>query len=283
MLLDPLIEKLESSKGLNSLGQTLTNVFAKVVGPGAAKDLVAGTWLGHPIHPVLTDIPIGFWTSAFVLDVLGGREAEKGSEILVGLGTLAAVPTAVTGLSDLADVVGKPERSIGTAHALGNTTTLALYVLSYLARRRGNQAMGKSLGMLGAMTATAAAYLGGHLVYRKGIGANQTAFDTMSRKWTPVLGEDELAEGKPQRVWVDGTAVFLLRQEGRIHALANRCSHRGGPLNKGSIGPGTVTCPWHASTFRVADGSIVQGPATAPQPAYDVRVEEGRIEVRAAQ
>jgi nitrite reductase/ring-hydroxylating ferredoxin subunit/uncharacterized membrane protein len=281
MFLDPLIEKLESSKGLDSLGRTLSNAFAAVVKPGVAKDLVSGPWLGHPVHPILTDIPIGFWTGSFVLDVLGGKDTQKGSEVLVGLGTLAAVPTAVTGLSDLADVVNKPERSIGTLHALGNTTALLLFAMSYLARRRGNQAMGKGLGLLGVATATASGYLGGHLVYRKGIGPNQTAFDTVPKRWTGVLGDDELVEGKPQRVWVDGTAVLLLRQGGTIHALANRCSHRGGPLNKGSVGDGTVTCPWHLSTFRLGDGSIVQGPATSPQPAYDVRVQEGKIEVRA--
>jgi nitrite reductase/ring-hydroxylating ferredoxin subunit/uncharacterized membrane protein len=281
MFLDPLIERLESSKGLDSLGRTLANAFAAVVRPGVAKDLVSGPWLGHPVHPTLTDVPIGLWSSALVLDVLGGKEAQKGSEILVGLGALAAVPTAVTGLSDLADVVNKPERSVGTAHALGNTSALALYALSYVARRTGNHGLGKGLGMLGALTVTASGYLGGHLVYRKGIGPNQTAFDKVPSKWTPVLGDDELVEGKPQRVWLDGTGVFLLRQDGEIHALANRCSHRGGPLNKGSVGSGTVTCPWHLSTFRVEDGSIVQGPATAPQPSYEARVQEGRIEVRA--
>jgi nitrite reductase/ring-hydroxylating ferredoxin subunit/uncharacterized membrane protein len=281
MLLDPLIVKLESSERLNALGRTLSNAFAAVVRPGPVKDLVSGPWLGHPVHPMLTDVPFGFWTGSFVLDVLGGEDAQKGSEILVGLGTLAAVPTAVTGLSDLSDVVGKPERSIGSLHALGNTSALLLYAMSYLARRRGNQAMGKGLGLLGAATATASAYLGGHLVYRKGIGPNQAAFETVPKRWTAVLGDDELVEGKPQRVWVEGTGVFLLRQGGAIHALANRCSHRGGPLNKGSVGDGTVTCPWHLSRFRLEDGSIVQGPATSPQPAYDVRVQEGEIEVRA--
>lgn len=271
---------IEQSGGLNSLGKTLGVGFATVVRPGAVKDLLSGTWLGHPAHPMLTDLPIGAWTSAFLLDVLGGEPSRRAADALVGVGVLAALPTALTGLSDLSDIVNEEERSVGTAHALGNTLTLVLYGVSYLARRRGSRRTGIALSVLGATALTGAGFLGGHLAYRRGIGVDQTAFETRFDDWTAVLAEDDLPEDKPRRVMVSGTNVMLYRHGGRIHALANRCTHRGGPLHKGRFEGGNVTCPWHRSTFRLEDGSIVRGPATAPQPSYEVRVQQGTIEVR---
>jgi hypothetical protein len=118
----------------------LSQAVSKVVRPGRAKDLLAGTWLGHPVHPMLTDVPIGAWTSAFVLDLFGGRQARRAADALVGVGVLAAVPTAATGLSDLADVEHSQQRILGTAHALGNVTAVALYGGSFLARRHRHPA-----------------------------------------------------------------------------------------------------------------------------------------------
>jgi nitrite reductase/ring-hydroxylating ferredoxin subunit/uncharacterized membrane protein len=251
-----------------------------VVRPGRAKDLLAGTWLGHPVHPMLTDLPIGAWTSALVLDLVGGGQARRAADALVGVGVLAAVPTAATGLSDLADVVQPEERSLGTAHALGNLSAVALYGGSYLARRRGRRDVGVRLAMLGAAVVTAAGFIGGHLAYRKGVGIDQTVFRGRIEDWTPVLEEPELAEAKARRVSAGGTDLLLYRRHDRIFALANRCSHRGGPLHKGRVADGSVRCPWHLSTFSLEDGSILQGPATAPQPCYETRVRDGAIEVR---
>lgn len=263
------------------MGKTLTGLFSNVVRPGSVKDVLSGTWMSHPLHPILTDVTIGAWTSAFVLDVLGGEQARPASDRLVGVGVLSAVPTALTGLSDLADVVNSEERSIGAAHALGNVTGVVLYALSYLARKRGSRGFGTVLSTLGATVMTAAGFLGGHLAYRKGIGVDQTAFEPTFDEWTVVMDEDALAEGEPRRETVSGANLVLCRSGGNVYALASRCSHRGGPLHKGTISDGTVTCPWHRSTFSLVDGSVVQGPATAPQPAYDTRVRDGKIEVRA--
>jgi len=206
--------------------------------------------------------------------------ALRGSKRGPGHYLLTAVPTAVTGLSDPADVVNPDERSIGTAHALGNLTAVVLYGGSYLARRRGRRQAGVRLAMLGAAVMAGAGFLGGHLAFRKGVGVDQTVFRGRLEEWTPVLDDQELAEAKARRVTAGGTDILLYRRTDRIFALANRCSHRGGPLHKGRVTDGQVRCPWHLSTFNLEDGSILQGPATAPQPCYQVRLRDGTIEVR---
>ena len=115
---------------------------------------------------------------------------------------------------------------------------------------------------------------------RMGVGVDQTAFDRRLDGWTAILDERELEERKPRRVMVSGIDVYLYRAGENLHALANRCTHRGGPLHKGSTDEHTVTCPWHLSMFRLEDGSVLRGPATAPQPSYEARVRDGAIEIR---
>lgn len=280
MWTESLIAGIERIRSLDAVGKALSQAVSKVVPPGRAKDLLAGTWLGHPVHPMLTDVPIGAWTSAFVLDLFGGRQARRASDALVGVGVLAALPTAATGLSDLADVEHSEQRILGTAHALGNVTAVALYGGSFLARRRGRRDLGVRLAMLGAAVVTGSGFLGGHLAYRKGVGVDETVFRPRLDDWTPVLAEGELAEAEPRRASAGGADILLYRRHDRVFALADRCSHRGGPLHEGRVDDGQVTCPWHQSTFRLDDGSIVQGPATAPQPCYEVRVRDGAVEVR---
>jgi nitrite reductase/ring-hydroxylating ferredoxin subunit/uncharacterized membrane protein len=280
MWTESLIAGIERIRSLDAVGKALSQAVSKVVPPGRAKDLLAGTWLGHPVHPMLTDVPIGAWTSAFVLDLFGGRQARRASDALVGVGVLAALPTAATGLSDLADVEHSEQRILGTAHALGNVTAVALYGGSFLARRRGRRDLGVRLAMLGAAVVTGSGFLGGHLAYRKGVGVDETVFRPRLDDWTPVLAEGELAEAEPRRASAGGADILLYRRRDRVFALADRCSHRGGPLHEGRVDGGQVTCPWHQSTFRLDDGSIVQGPATAPQPCYEVRLRDGAVEVR---
>jgi nitrite reductase/ring-hydroxylating ferredoxin subunit/uncharacterized membrane protein len=277
---EPAIHALGRSHRLNSLGKWLSNTFYRFIRPGKVKDVLAGTWMAHPMHPMLTDVTIGAWTSASILDVLGGEKARPGADMLVGIGILSALPTAVTGLSDLTDIVDSEERSIGTAHAVANVGGLVLWTLSYAARKTGSRRAGAALSMAGTVAMTGAGFLGGHLSYRKGVGVDQTSFDHQFEEWTPVTDESELTEGRPRRVMVSGTNVFLYRRGERIHALANRCTHRGGPLHKGSVDRQSVTCPWHLSVFRLEDGAVIRGPATAPQPSYQVRVREGKIEIR---
>jgi len=276
---EAVIRGIQRSRSLDSIGRALAIQFAKFVRPGTLKDLFSGTWLGHPVHPMLTDVPIGAWTSAFVLDFIGGERGSRAADMLVGLGVLAALPTAATGISDLADVTEGEERTVGVAHALGNIAATTLFGLSYAARRRGARRGGVALSLAGGAVATGSAYLGGHLVYRQLVGPSR-AVDGPIRDWTAVLDSADLAEGKPKRVTLGSAQIMLLREGERMYALANRCSHRGGPLHKGEVDDGRVTCPWHLSMFSLEDGSVIRGPATAPQPTYEVRERGGKIEVR---
>jgi nitrite reductase/ring-hydroxylating ferredoxin subunit/uncharacterized membrane protein len=254
-------------------------VRAAVPQESRLKDLLSGTWLGHPVHPPLTDVVVGAWTSALLLDLLGDERTEAAADRLVAAGVLAAVPTAAAGLSDWAELRGGSRR-VGAAHALGNTTALVLHSLSWAARRSRRRRWGIALSALGYGVATFSAWLGGHLSFGKGVGVNQTAFEDVPGDWTPVLDESELEDAKLIGAQADGLGVLLVRRQGRVYALADRCSHRGCSLHEGELHGETVTCPCHGSTFRLADGSIVKGPATAPQPAFDVRTNAGSVEIR---
>lgn len=282
LLAERTTEAIESWAVLDRVVRPVTSLVSKLVRPGALKDALSGTWIGHPAHPMLTDLPIGAWTSALLLDVLGGDERARAADSLIGAGVLMAMPTALTGLSDLADVEDRKGRAVGAAHAIGNTVGLALYAGSYVMRKRGRRRAGVSLSMLGAAVMSGSGFLGGHLSYRRGIGVDTTAFDTAPSGWTAVLDDADLHDRVPRKVTVGRSDVLLYREGGRIMALANRCSHRGGPLHKGRVENGEVRCPWHLSTFRLDDGSIIQGPATAPQRRYEARVADGKVEVRPA-
>jgi nitrite reductase/ring-hydroxylating ferredoxin subunit/uncharacterized membrane protein len=270
--------RIERFAALDALAAPLQGVIGKLIPQDSAlKEALSGTWLGHPLHPLLTDVVVGSWTSALVLDTAGAGE---GADLLVALGVAAAVPTALSGLSDWAEL---PEdtRRVGALHALGNTTALILHTLSLVERRRGARQRGRALSATGMAVALASAWLGGHLSFGRGVGVNQTVFESLPADWTHVAEERQLEEGGLTGASADGTAVLLARQGGRIWALLDRCSHRGCALHEGTLGEATVICPCHGSTFRLEDGSVVRGPATAPQPRLAVRVREGRVEVRA--
>ena len=278
--MEGVLDMLGNSKTLDQIGRALGNAFARVVRAGRIKDALSGTWLGHPLHPLLTDIPIGAWTSSLLFDALRDPRLEGASDALVGVGVLTALPTAVTGLSDLTDAVADEDRRIGAAHAAGNITAVVLYAASYIARKRGRRIAGRILSELGMISVSGAGFLGGHLAYRRGMGVDQNAFDSSPGDWKAVLDEADLPERKACRIEIDGNGVLVFRNGERVFAIANRCSHRGGPLHKGSVDDGTVTCPWHLSTFRLDDGSVVRGPATAPQPAFEARIRDGNVEIR---
>jgi nitrite reductase/ring-hydroxylating ferredoxin subunit/uncharacterized membrane protein len=275
-----LADKVGTLKLLDRVGSPVGNTVGNLVPPGPVKDALAGTWLGHALHPVLTDLVIGSWTSAFLLDLIGER-GRDGADLLIGVGVLSAVPTAVTGLSDWADTTGETKR-VGVAHGLGNVAALGFYAASLVARRRGRRSTGVLLSVAGAGVVTLTAYLGGHLVYERGMGVDQTTFEPRIRKWKPAIADTDLAAGVPVARQVDGVKVMLYRTGDRIYALSNRCNHLGGPLDQGQIHDGTVVCPWHTSTFRLSDGQVLHGPATARQPTWETRVKDGQIEVRRA-
>ena len=282
-----LVHRIGEAQGLDRLAKPVAAKVGELVGHGTRKDVLSGTWLGHPLHPMLTDLPIGFWTSSFMLDLLGGKAGRKASKRLLGLGILAAVPTAAAGLSDWSDTI-EGDRRIGAAHAVGNVAALGLYSLSWRARRRGSHGRGVALGFLGAGAASVGGYLGAHLVYRKGVGADHNAFKEESTDWVDVGSLADLDPGARRVVKVADDDVLLVRRGlGDVSAIlelcaiSNVCGHAGGPLDEGEFdAEGCVTCPWHGSVFRLDSGHVVHGPATGHQPAYDVQVQDGRISLR---
>jgi nitrite reductase/ring-hydroxylating ferredoxin subunit/uncharacterized membrane protein len=274
-----LVETIENVETLDKAANPIASAIGRAVPAGPVKDVLSGTQLGHPVHPVLTDVVIGAWTSSLVLDLVGGPSAREASDRLIAVGLAAAAPTAVSGLSDWADTEGKTRR-IGLVHAGVNVGANLCYGASLAARRRGARGAGIALSLTGAGVMTLGAYLGGHLSFRKGVGVDETAFDQGPSGWTPVMDETDLPLETATPATVEGIPLLLFRSADTIHAIHDRCSHRGGPLHEGECDGETVTCPWHGSTFRLTDGGIVRGPAIAPQPHFETRVVGGKVEVR---
>jgi len=275
-------EALERARMLDAPAGAIARSFRSKVGPGALKDAISGTWLGHALHPLLTDLVIGAFVSATLLDVLGADEDGKSAERLIAVGILAYPPTAVTGTSDWADSeLGDPRvRRVGLLHAAANAVSLTLYASSLVARRRGSRGRGKLLGLGGATALGAAGYLGAHMSFVQGVGVDQTVFDPGPVEWTDAAESGGVPAGQLCRVVVDDAPVLLLRHPDGVHAMHDRCSHRGCALSGGEIDGEVVVCPCHGSRFRLRDGAIERGPATAPQPAYETRESGGRIEIR---
>ena len=283
-----IADRTERAESLDPATDATAEVAAKVVPAGFVREVLAGTWLGHPLHPLLTDIPIGAWLAAGFLDVFGGEDSRTAARKLVGLGTLAAVPTALAGTADWVDTDDKPARRVGFVHGAGNAAVLGLYLLSWRARRKGHQGRGVALAMAAGGGLVGTAYLGGHLSFSQGIGVAETAFEEGPKNWKALdLAPDRLGDEKKMRATVGQVRLLLYRSGDRIYAVSDHCSHRGCALAGGTIeGKGddaTVECPCHGSTFRLTDGEVVRGPATAPQPAYEARIREDKIEVRLRQ
>lgn len=244
-------------------------------------DFLHGVWLGHPLHPVLTDLPIGFWTSSAALDVLdmfGAHKLRAGADATLTLGLAGAFAAAAAGATDWQHTTGEARR-IGATHAAMNSVASLCYAASFLLRRSGRRSTAKAFSFAGIGIAGYSAYLGGNLVYQQKIGVSHAPKDGPD-DFTPVMPLDELAEGQPARASVQGVEMVLLRRDGRVMALANQCAHLGGPLSEGSIDGDCIVCPWHGSHFRLDDGALMGGPSVYDQPAFETRVVEGRIEVR---
>jgi nitrite reductase/ring-hydroxylating ferredoxin subunit len=270
-----LIGKLEGLEALDGVSDRLAGAVNASVGP--AKSLLSGTWLEHPLRPLLTDLPIGCWSGAVILDLFGGAAAADAVDPLVGLGALAAVPAVVSGLSDWADSYG-PERRVGLVHAAAGVTGLGLFAASLLAGGRG----ARRLRLLGLTAVSAGGYLGGHLSFGRGVGVDHQAFLEKPSEWVDALDAGSLEEATPTLAEAAGARVLLYRRGTQIYAVSDVCPHAAGPLHEGTVDADLcVTCPWHGSRFRLSDGRAVRGPASAPATVYQARVEHGRVQVRA--
>jgi nitrite reductase/ring-hydroxylating ferredoxin subunit/uncharacterized membrane protein len=267
-------------EALDRVADLVQRVISRIVPQESVrKDLLSGTWLGRPLHPVLTDVVIGTWASAAALDVLGGKRAEKAADQLVSIGTVAALPTIAAGLSDWAELWGAQQR-VGSVHALGNTTAVSLQIFSIKARRGGKRKKACLLSLTSMVVAGASANLGGYLSFVKGVGVNQTAFEDWPQEWTPVIAEEDLAEDTLTPARANGVRIMLYKKGEQVYALSDRCSHRGCPLHLGQVNDMLLECSCHGSIFRLSDGEVLRGPATVPAPTYEVRCQNGKVEVR---
>lgn len=274
---------IESASFLDAVGKPMQAAVAKAIEPTEVKNALNGTFLGHPLHPLLTDVPIGAWSMAVALDVVGGKRGRQAADRLIALGILAAVPTAATGAANWSEFNDAKPRRVGVVHAASNSVALTLFTASYIARKRGRRLKGKALALAGTGALAAGGWLGGHLTYELGIGVNRNAFVPTGRpeQWTDTVNLDELTDGKPHLVAVEGVDVVLVRQGLTVRALSNTCNHMGGPLHEGQTHPeDCITCPWHGSTFRLSDGEVVRSPAVSAQSAYETRVVGGVVQIR---
>lgn len=256
--------------------------FDKAMGQ-KARNFLYGTWLGHPLHPLITDVPLGAWTAATVFDVYelatGDEGLSRGADVAVGIGLIGAAGAAITGMNDWHHTDAKPRR-VGALHAAINIAATACYLGSWWQRRHGCRRNGLTTGFIGYALSMTGAYLGGHLVFNERIGVNH-APEKLPEKFVPVIEESKLVENVMQKAMIDRIPVFVVRRGKRIYVMAEKCSHLGGPLAEGEFDGETVTCPWHGSKFAIADGSILAGPAVYVQPCFEVRVRDGQVEARA--
>ena len=257
-------------------------------GGTTARNALDGTWLEVPLHPALTDVPVGSWTAALVFDGLDlatdSRSMRNAADASLAFGVLGALGAAITGLSDWRYLEGGSRR-MGVAHGLLNAVGLALSITSLILRAAGRRNAGRLIFLAGYSVSGTAAHLGGELSYNYGLRVNRNAFEEDAPEdFVAVMDEAELPQDGTRRVEVDGAGILLSRSSsGEVCAISSVCIHLGGPLEEGEREGDAVICPWHGSRFDLCSGGVIDGPAVFPQPRYETRVREGRIEVRAAE
>jgi nitrite reductase/ring-hydroxylating ferredoxin subunit/uncharacterized membrane protein len=282
--LETVVEQLPAlDEGARSLA-SLLHAYILEGGENTRRlaDLLHGTWLGHPLHPVLTDVTIGSWLFGTLFDVLAifpfmGR-MRRAADTLLTLGTIAAVPTALTGLTDYSGIK-RSAAKYGAVHGILNTLSFLAYFRSVRLRSGNNRFAALLFSLVGLSIATLSAYIGGDMVYRLNVGTNHAKKPAEPEQWTAVMPESDLGDQQPTRVQVDGEPVLLYRKYGTVYAIGAVCSHAGGPLEQGTFYDFCVQCPWHDSVFDLRNGNPVHGPTTYRQPAYRARINNGQIEI----
>lgn len=270
-----VISRLEELTVLDRLvepGQKL----AKLIPPGRFKDALHGVWLGHPVHPPLVQVPVGAWFSASIIGLRS--DGEGAARLLSAIGLAGAGPAALAGLADWADQHEQQMR-VGVVHALSNTLAITCFAASLGFRR---PAAARTLRLAGLAAASAGGLLGGHMSFRLAGGANhaEAVPHLIEPRWHRLIPESRLRDGVPIRAMLGEVPVIAIRRDGQVHVLADRCSHMSGSLAEGELSGNEITCPWHGSVFCISDGSVVHGPATAPQPSFETRLANGVVEVR---
>jgi nitrite reductase/ring-hydroxylating ferredoxin subunit/uncharacterized membrane protein YuzA (DUF378 family) len=280
MVVSGLLDRVERMHALDRVGDPLLRAVGAVF-KGRLRDLLHGKWLGHPLHPAVMQVPFGAWASAGILDAVPG--SEQAATVLVGVGTAAAVPAAVTGFNDWS-TLSPEQRRVGLIHAAVNVVAVGLFTASLVDRLTGHTTRAKRLSYAGIGVVSASAWVGGHLAYRQAASVNEAApqLHRIPQGWHDVCGYGALTEGQPLVSHIAETPVLVTRTDGSVHVMVEHCGHNSGPLGDGEFtkvdGADCVVCPWHGSTFRLDDGSVVEGPAATAQPMLRTRVVDGRVQ-----
>ncbi|HEV2123961.1 MAG TPA: Rieske 2Fe-2S domain-containing protein [Chloroflexota bacterium] len=281
---ETIIKAIEEQSWLDGMAETLQHPIYQVMRQrGLLRSILNGTWLGHPVHAALTDVPVGAWAVGFILDMLETlglrKDLRKASDTTQTIGLMSALGVAIFGLADWSYTNGRARR-VGLVHALLNSTAALVYGISLLLRSRGDRRTGIVLSNVGFGMVFFSAWLGGELSYRFGVGVNRMAFKEEPEEWERLLPERELHDGALHRAEAHGTPILLVKHEGQIFALGDVCTHMGCSLSEGKLLAGQVMCPCHDSHFRLVDGQVMKGPASVAVPSYEVRIAGGFVEVR---
>jgi nitrite reductase/ring-hydroxylating ferredoxin subunit len=286
MSLTGILDRAADVAALDKAIEPARRAVLGLLKPPLLKDFLHGTWLGHPLHPVLVQVPIGTWTSAGLLDAV--PPMRPAATMLIGTGVVAAVPAALAGAADWSEQeIGV--RRLGAVHALANTVALGLYTASLVARAKGRGGLGRVLSYAGLGIATGSATIGGHMSYAQSSGVSHaaTAARALGSDWIDLGPLDDLPEGRPAlRTGGGGAAVPLaaVRRGARVDVFVGRCAHLAGPLYEGTVervrGHACLVCPWHGSAFDLDDGEPRRGPTATPQEKLEVRMEAGRVMAR---
>ena len=287
------LTRLERAQALDRVIAPAQRVVRRLR-PGPVRDALNGVWLGHPLHPVLAQAPVEAWLSAAVLDAARGRgagpDAARGEAAmaraavaeaqrrrLVAFGLAAAAAAALAGAADWSEQHEQQMR-VGVVHAAANVTAAGFYGASLLTRK---PAASRALRLAGLAAVTAGSLLGGHISFRLSGGVNQAepVPHLVEPGWHDLMPAAGLGDGEPVRAMLGEVPLVVIRDGRALHVLAGRCSHLSGPLWEGDLDAGCLTCPWHGSAFRITDGAVARGPATAPQPVLRTRVRDGIIQV----
>jgi nitrite reductase/ring-hydroxylating ferredoxin subunit/uncharacterized membrane protein len=285
-----LAERLAASQTwLDGLSDRLQPIIRDTVAKTGRQtaDLLDGVWLGTPLHPALTDVPVGALTAAVALDAVGvathSRAVDRHADAALAVSVTGALAAAATGLSDWRYMRGE-KRRLAAAHGLLNVVGLAFNATSLGLRLADRRHAGQVSSALGFAVAGLAAHLGGQLSFGMGVRVNQAQVETEPREFQAVLDESELEGTAMREVEVGGEPVLVTRStSGELYAITNACSHFGGPLAEGEREGDVVVCPWHGSRFDVCTGKVRGGPAVFPQPRFESRVRNGKIEVGRSQ
>jgi nitrite reductase/ring-hydroxylating ferredoxin subunit/uncharacterized membrane protein len=279
-----LAEWVEQAHALDPVVRRLSDGVVRALPAGPRTDALHGVPFGQPAHPALVRLPLGCWTSAVLLDLFGGTD--RAARMLIGAGVAVTVPAAATGLADWS-ALHRDQQRVGLVHAACQASAASLFLGSLAARASGRPRYGRALSGGGLLLATAGAYLGGHLALRLGAGAShaEQVSHLSGLGWHDLCDVGQLPDRRLVRRQLGYLSLLVYRQGSEVNVLSDRCSHLGGPLHQGRIvierGGACVACPWHGSTFAITDGTVVHGPATARQPAFETRVTaEGRVELR---